>query len=426
MKWIACYVVGALVVVTPVAVRFAMRSQQAAQPYAASDVDSGKTLFTRVWTTNDTQNGDGIGPVFNARSCVECHGQAGIGGAGGNEHNVTTFFRPANGNQKEASGVIHSFAINSQFQENLQMVDARRPPLVRPTLEQVNQGSGGGGAAFNQISFETQLSQRNTPALFGAALIDSIPDAVIFAQERSQKLRWHEPTGIGDTLPVGRALRLQGGAIGKFGWKGQNPSLLEFVQAACANELGLSNPGHQQPTPLSQVNYVSPGLDLTLEQCQEMAAFIANLKRPVEVVPADPQAKKNVENGKHLFTTAGCAECHVPNMGSVEGVYSDLLMHRMGSDLVGQGSYNGRRENIPESPGDDSFDTPMNDEWRTPPLWGVADSAPYLHDGRAPTLEDAIRRHDGQSALARDNFNNLSASQQSALVDFLKSLRAPN
>src|SRR5207247_9265023 len=103
------------------------------------------------------------------------------------------------------------------------------------------------GKEVIKLPHHVRLSQRNTPALFGAGLIDGIPDRVIIAEERRQRVRHGlAPTGS-ETTPAGRALRLADGRAGKFGWKAQSPGLGEFVRAACANELGLGNPGNLQP-----------------------------------------------------------------------------------------------------------------------------------------------------------------------------------
>src|SRR6202007_3322893 len=85
-----------------------------------------------------------------------------------------------------------------------------------------------------------------------------------------------------ETLPVGRALRLSDGRIGHFGWKAQSASLSDFVQAACANELGLGNPGQAQPRPFSRPSYQPVRYDLTLEQCNQITSFVASLPRPIE------------------------------------------------------------------------------------------------------------------------------------------------
>jgi CxxC motif-containing protein (DUF1111 family) len=95
-------------------------------------------------------------------------------------------------------------------------------------------------------------------------------------------------------------------------------------------------------------------------------------------------------------------------------------MHRMGQELVGGGSYNDPPVPVPDAP-----DGPHPSEWRTPPLWGVADSAPYLHDGRAATLSDAIIQHGGQGRASSIAFQKLSLTDRTRLVAFLETLRAP-
>jgi CxxC motif-containing protein (DUF1111 family) len=266
------------------------------------------------------------------------------------------------------------------------------------------------------------LSQRNTPALFGASLIDGIPDRVLIANERKQRIKWGFASSKSEDLPVGRAMRLPHGRVGHFGWKAQSASLSDFVQAACANELGLGNPGQAQPRPMTKPDYQAVKLDLTSEQCDQITSFVASLPRPVERVTDSTLPSPSVSEGKLLFTKIGCADCHTPNMGGVEGLYSDLLLHDMGQPLEGGGSYN---DPPPSKPDGTPGDGPSPGEWRTPPLWGVADSAPYLHDGRAPTLERAIELHGAQGTRSAHNFASLSKAEQEQLIAFLKTLRAP-
>jgi CxxC motif-containing protein (DUF1111 family) len=217
------------------------------------------------------------------------------------------------------------------------------------------------------------------------------------------------------------ALRLANGRIGRFGWKAQMASLSDFVRAACANELGLGNPGNAQPTPIYAMTAASPGgLDLSLDQCDQLTAFCASLARPVERRPKEVSAM-DAAAGKTLFGTIGCADCHTPKLGTVDGLYSDLLLHEMGHELVGGGSYGDSRVPVPNSKAEGLSPS----EWRTPPLWGVADSGPYLHDGRAVTLEVAIQMHGGQAGRAAHNFAALNATAQAQVIAFLKTLRAP-
>jgi CxxC motif-containing protein (DUF1111 family) len=424
MKWFQPlgYYVVAVVAFVPFGVRALTWPKAHPQELDAAEVQAGQTLFLHEWKPRDplAGGGDGLGPVFNATSCVACHNQGGAGGGGGLKHNVTIFtIRPERPGEKARQGVVHSFAIGSQ--ETLAQVDSSLPNIARPALEQIVSLAGRENHCLPTPRAVT-LSQRNTPALFGAQLIDELPERDIIAEERRQRLRAGLASAEVENAPVGRASRLADGHVGRFGWKAQTAHLADFVQAACANELGLGNPGQAQPRPLYKPNYQAPGLDLTLEQCNQLTAFVASLPRPVERLPATTAEAEKAHRGKKLFHTVGCADCHTPTLGSVEGIYSDLLLHRMGAPLVGGGSYN---EPPPVIPDFKSGEEPRPDEWRTPPLWGVADSAPYLHDGRAPTLEEAIRLHGGQAADSAQRYAKLSPVEHAQLLAFLKTLRAP-
>jgi CxxC motif-containing protein (DUF1111 family) len=398
------------------------------KPVDTAMAQAGKDLFQHEWIPNDplANGGDGLGPVFNARSCVECHRQGGSGGSGPIETNVNVFtIRPAGSahlpGAKSRQGVVHAQAISPEYQETFAHVSPLLAGNIPPLSNQgVLPANGIRGLTMPQ---GVNLSQRKTPALFGAKLIDEIPDRDIIANERLERLKWglasSTPRGV---LPVGRVLRLADGRIGRFGWKAQTVSLVEFVRAACANELGLGNPGQAQPQPLGSPGYQSVSFDLTLAQCDQLAEFIRALPRPVERMPAEPEAMQTARAGKSLFSTVGCANCHTPNVGDVRGLYSDLLLHEMGEDLEGGGDYNDRPLDEPAfEPGTG----PLPAEWRTPPLWGVARSAPYLHDGRAPTLEEAIRLHGGQAKDSAHRFASLPNGEQIQLIAFLKTLETP-
>lgn len=456
----AWYFAFGILVLAPVGLRVLSWSQPQADDLDQAAVEAGRKLFIHEWKENDplarANGGDGLGPVYNANSCVACHKQGGLGGAGGLEHNVTNFIVASTRNNMPhgvlRQGVVHTDAISAEFRETLTHVDHSLPAISRPTLAsllppgalqrhgmhrkefmiEVNEPAPvppqgpqqdmplvqhGGREPLN-IPPHVHLSQRNTPALFGARLIDEIPDRVIIAQERLERVRFGMAAPQSRDVPVGRALRHADGKVGKFGWKGQSASLLDFVQAACANELGLGNPAHAQPAPLGKPEFKAVGLDLTNKQCKDMRDFIASLPQPVERNRENP----HVAEGRRLFTEVGCANCHTPSLGSVDGIYSDLLLHRMGEDLQGQGSYHGgSTPSIPDSPGNG----PLADEWRTPPLWGIADSGPYLHDGRAATLKQAIEMHGGQAQSSARRFGALSPVEQGRLITFLESLRAP-
>lgn len=315
-------------------------------------------------------------------------------------------------------------------------VDSNSFPLLAEMQAQLgtlkSQGHNGlsvatafeGGAAL-------RTAQRQTTALWGAGWIDSIPDDAIEALAAAQAKSGGRVSG--------RPSRLEDGKIGRFGWKGQKASLHDFTVAACANELGLEVPGAHQATVAYQPKYEPKGLDLDEAELDALVGYIASLPTPRVVEPkaaeetTDASIEEHGTNGRELFASVGCAACHVENVGEVEGLFSDLLLHDMGADLGSVGSYG-----VPMTPEPDPQDVPVasadenakpipptSREWRTAPLWGVASSAPYLHDGRAKTLEQAIAFHGGEASESRLRFMLLNPAEKERLMTFLDSLVAP-
>ena len=407
---------------------------------------AGFELFHHEWKAGDSLSpeGDGLGPVFNATSCVACHNQGGSGGGGSIEHNVISF-SVRQGKEKPREGVLHARAIREEFRERLSDVHPNLPPTSHGELwGELRNGQGrlqfGGGQMMG--GSPVIVSQVNTPALFGSGLIDALPDRVLIAEEERQRAshpsaeeRDHlerrreqlagmkgQQAGPPPELPIGRVSRLADGRIGKFGWKGQTATLSDFVQAACANKLGLGNPNHPQPRSLHKPDYASPGLDLTQQQCDQLTAYVASLDAPRERAPTDIHGRIDAVAGKQLFNKIGCADCHAPKLGDIDGIYSDLLLHRMSDDMGGGAGYRGE---IVAAATADQNGGPEAREWRTPPLWGLADSAPYMHDGRAVTLEQAIKLHGGQGERAATRYGELKEAERKQVLAFLGTLRVP-
>ena len=236
--------------------------------------------------------------------------------------------------------------------------------------------------------------QVQTTALFGAGWIDLISDRAIIRNFRNRGIReaTRELSLKFDNVPVGRIRHVDGG-VGKFGWKGQFSRLEDFVAAACANELGLGTLHTEQAKPLAG-NASASAPDLDRKQFRSLVSFVKTLPKPIQVDGPE------VEQGRAAFTEIGCATCHVPNMGGVKGVYSDFLLYTLEDPQPRGGSRGDYNEPPPElnlatRPEGD----PKPAEWKTPTLWGVADSAPYLHDGSAATLREAILRHRGDAKI---------------------------
>ena len=277
------------------------------------DEAQGRELFMHSWAPHDPRShgGDGLGPLYNASSCVACHSLGGPGGAGGNHVNVLT----------SRGAVLHRHGGPSLI-GHLGRLGTRRFPFSFPV-------------------------ERNTPALFGAGLIDDIPHDVILANVEQSRVLHPEVTGRVPLTPEGR--------VARFGWKGDVADLVTFVSAACSVELGLEVPGSPQPGPRPT------GLDLDLDELESLIAYVRSLPPPVE-----RRMGRSAREGAELFDSIGCTACHTAALGEVDGLYSDLALHDMGNDLgeaSGAGSYGAPT-------------TVASQEWRTPPLWACATPVP--------------------------------------------------
>jgi CxxC motif-containing protein (DUF1111 family) len=372
----------------------------------------GRELFLREWVANDPRSraGDGLGPVYNAASCVACHHIAGAGGAGGNDHNVqivSPFLGKADDPVPEALKVLHP-----DFRSKRSIVVHRFGTSVDFPAWRAR------ALNFQEQGVRVTVTQRNTPHLFGAGRIESIPEQVIEAEATRDR---------GSSPIHGRVARLPGGRIGRFGWKAQAASLGDFVRGACAVELGLEVPGHSQAVDPTRQQSVARGLDMSKRECDALIAYLAFLPEPQEKSALNSETEHNVAAGRELFANVGCASCHVPKLGRADGVYSDLLLHDMGQELSDVGAYYGLPSADPGAPGPDlaRIAPPTASEWRTPPLWGLRDSGPYLHDGRAKTIAKAIALHGGEARDIAKVWGQLSRVESMQLQTFLLSLAAP-
>jgi CxxC motif-containing protein (DUF1111 family) len=469
-----------------------------AQAPATPPAPDGRELFLREWLPKDPRShgGDGLGPVFNDTSCVACHNQGGTGGGGPAAKNVQFISAFATTDSKNKlsgeerrkaareqrdrlaqlhpgfrsanSVVLHRFALDdvypgwvNRFDDCLGMDVLSRGSdelsNLRPFSTEVRERidrlrSEARPELFVQIrscwgrepEFSILRSQRNPIALFGSGKIDALPDEVILAAAAAK-----HPSFSGVS---GRVARTKDGRIGRFGWKAQKAALEEFVRTACATELGLHVPGEQQAGMPHKPEYRAPGLDLDTDEITALTRFVAGLPPPKQRVPSSSLEAEMLAAGKAAFERSGCAACHLPALGPVDGIYSDLLLHDMGSELGDSGKYGsfapdvaedgGLDEAVPQLPdtkvdrigirtstAEERPDPPSagatRQEWRTPPLWGLRDSAPYLHDGSAPTIEHAIALHGGEAARSTRSFFLLSAEERFQMLTFLRSLEAP-
>ena len=329
----------------------------------------------------------GLGPIFNRDSCVACHASPAVGGA--STINVTRF----------------GLTVKGKFD-----------PLA---------SLGGSLLQENAITFEAQevvpaganvVVQRNSTPLFGLGLIDAIPDAEI---ERNVKAYPNERIKgrVGWVTDVISGRRM----AGRFGWKAQQATVLGFAADAYSNEMRVTNryfPTENAPNGdlvrLAKTDFIQDPEDAPatgLADFEKVANFMLFLAPPPVSKPTP-----SVASGRMLFEAAACSLCHTPTMRTGASkvaalrnkevrLYSDLLLHDMGSlgDGIVQETATGR-------------------EFRTPPLWGAAASAPYLHDGRAATIDEAIKAHDGEGKVSKERYLKLNKTQQKLLTDFVLSL----
>lgn len=229
----------------------------------------------------------------------------------------------------------------------------------------------------------------------GLGLLDGIHEAQILANA--------DPDDADGDGISGRARVLADGRLGRFGWKAQVPSLTDFVADALLNEVGLTIDPMDSDFTLDDDMDTCPDPEQDAAGHEDLETYLALLAPP----PRRPTQPEREEAGQALFEELGCAACHLPELGGVEA-WTDLLLHDVAPDplvLVDQ------EEGL------------LPTEYRTPPLWGVGQTPPYLHDGSAPTLHAAISQgHAGEADAARQAFLDSSVADQAALITFLNSL----
>jgi CxxC motif-containing protein (DUF1111 family) len=326
--------------------------------------DRGRALFDQ-----DFAFSEGVGPLFNGDACRSCHFDPVIGGAG------------PSGVDAMRQGSFIGFTFSTPTAGTALPRHAVRP--VRPEAD--------GEANF--------FERRQTPTTLGLGLLEQIPEETIEALA--------DPNDEDGDGIAGRAHELDGGRLGRFGWKANVPTIREFVRDALSTELGITvpdQPGSSFGSDGDEDDAADPEADAST--IDAMTAFIAFLAPPPRT-----RVDTTLENrGEAIFATVGCASCHVPTLQTASGVdvhaYTDLLLHDIAE---------------PNALGIEEGAAGIRD-YRTPPLWGLARTAPYLHDGRASTAEDAIANHAGEASTARDEVANLSAIDREALLAFLRSL----
>ena len=347
----------------------------------------------------EESDSDGIGPVFNARSCVACHD---LPQSGGGSQILSTRF-----------GTINEGRYDS-------LVD-----LGGPTIQtQGAQGVDGFQFVGEVIPDEaTIVARRRANPLFGLGLVDSVPDLSFYFEAFLQSILSPETAGRPNVV---LDLRSAEWTVGRFGWKAGIGSLFDFAADAYKDEMGITVPGSirdedgrlvsQENAPQGDIPQLAFNLVESPNESDDLDIVGFNDFMTLLAPPPTQAMSGQARQGKEIFRQIGCADCHQPTMRTGRNAiaaldrvafqpYSDFLLHNMGA--LGDGLEQGWAR---------------GNEMRTAPLWGLKELPFYLHDGRAETVDEAIRMHDGQGRRSKVRFENLPNVKRSALLDFLDRL----
>jgi len=346
--------------------------------------DRGRAVFDSVFAP-----ATGLGPLFNADACAECHEDPVRGGTGDEvERHAAAFHPELSGRPCDELAALGGPVYQNHVTPALKAALAIDSEPVPPQA--------------------TAIAARTTPDIFGFGLLDAVPDSVILSYADPED---RDLDGIS-----GRPNRFFDGRLGRFGRKALAPTLRDFNDGALAAEQGITTPA--VPTEETVAGRPLPdGVDLAADpELSDSAAALLDAFVRLLAPPSPLRLSREARQGRDAFARAGCDRCHVPALRTGTSpiaaldhrevaAYTDLLLHDMGPERA-----------------DICLGLATPSEFRTEPLMGVRLMARFLHDGRATTLEQAIEMHNGEAARARDAFRTLSAEDRAAVVAFLKTL----
>jgi CxxC motif-containing protein (DUF1111 family) len=407
----------------------------------------GRSHFKRRWIAPITFNGEwGLGPTFIQTRCSECHINNGRGSPPEqpDEQLTTMLVRLSLPGEDEHGGPLPHPDYGDQFQNNalqaqevdlryawelvpaeaalfvdwdehvVTLTDSEQVSLRKPVLRIEK-------LAFGPLGEDVMLSLRNTPPVFGLGLLEAVAEETVLQIAREQKQHGvnGRPNYVWDAIS-------QRTTLGRFGWKANNPNLMQQTAGAFLGDLGVSSfvfreqncPPIQRECLLQDVLNDPEIIDSDM---YDIELWLRSTAAPAPRDSADPEALL----GEALFKKAACGVCHVPELTTAAEyhafpklanrtfrAYTDLLLHDMGEGLA---------DNRPD------FAAGGRD-WRTTPLWGlglsqtVNGSTALLHDGRARNVPEAILWHGGEAESARNAFMGMTKPERDALVKFVESI----
>jgi CxxC motif-containing protein (DUF1111 family) len=342
----------------------------------------GRVVFNAFFSPDS-----GLGPLFNGRSCAECHEDPVPGGIGDEVETHASAF---------VGGVCSDLAAIGG-----PVVQDSVTPLLHAAL---------GIDSEPMLTGATGVGHRTSIQVMGLGLVDAVPDAELLARA--------DPDDRNQDGISGRAHMTASGRVGRFGRKAQIATLREFVAGAFVNEMGITSlPEPNEPNvggnPLPPGTDPTPDPELSQQDLDAATAFMVFLAPPT---PRTFRFSFGQRHARFLFRAVGCAGCHTPTLFTgpnavfalrfrAVNAFSDFLLHDMGPDLA-----------------DICLGQAVPEEFRTEPLMGLRFKTEFLHDGRAASIDEAIRLHGGEASRARDRFIALSVREQTTLLQFLAGL----
>ncbi|SHH41316.1 CxxC motif-containing protein, DUF1111 family [Cognatiyoonia sediminum] len=416
------------------------------------DFKVGNGLFRKLWTSSpsSTLASDGLGPLFNARSCQRCHIKDGRGHPPANtddnaismlvrvsipgtyedaiaeiEDYIATKPEPTYGGQLQdftVAGQPAEFRLQIEYEDvPVELSGGETFVLQRPIYGYENQGYG-------EFHPDTMFSPRVAQQMIGLGLLEAIPAVDILANADPDDV---DGDGISGRPNIIWSHEYETAMLGRFGHKAGQPTLPEQNAAAFSGDVGISSPLFPQPygdctvaQPDCQNAPHGDGDARVFEIDQEGMDLVTFYTRNLA-----PPARRDIEDvevlrGKEMFYSANCTSCHTPKFVThrledrpehsfqLIWPYSDMLLHDMGEGLA---------DNRPEA-------RATGREWRTPPLWGiglteqVSGHTRFLHDGRARNLMEAILWHGGEAEESKQVVVDMPKEDREALIRFLESL----
>jgi CxxC motif-containing protein (DUF1111 family) len=401
-------------------------------PSLARVHEIGDGQFNATFVSAPAPVNPGLGPIFNNVACSSCHVADGRGKVPGlGESAANMLFRvsipgigehgnpipvPNYGDQLQTRALLgkkrEGDVLITYNDQTFSFADGTTYKLRKPTYTFTD--------LYTSMPGGVLLSPRVAAPVFGLGLLESISDADIIANadpnDKDGDGISGKPNYVWDVLKEKKAL-------GRFGWKANQPSLLQQVAAAYNGDIGITNFVFPKESSDGQTQFDSdPGYkyELTDSLLYSVEFYVKTLAVPVRRNLTSPDVKL----GKALFTSVGCIKCHKADARTTVSVslpqvsnqvihpYTDLLLHDMGAGLA---------DNRPD------FDA-GGTEWRTAPLWGIGltqkvnGHTNFLHDGRARNLMEAIMWHGGEALNAKNKVLTLSKKERDSLISFLGSL----